>query len=328
MPNKTYHKILIIQTAFLGDVILATALIEKLYQHFPTAQLDFLLRKGNEGLLQGHPKLRQILIWDKKQRKLPHLWQIIRRVRAERYDLLVNLHRFASSGLITAFSRAGYTVGFRKNPWSFAFHHRVRHLFGDGTHEVSRNLSLISHLTDAALVKPRLYPQPADTARVETLKKKPYFCLAPTSVWFTKQWPAEKWIALCDLLPASHPVYLLGAPDDVSQCQAIQGRTQHPDVQVLAGQLSLLASAALMADARMNFVNDSAPLHLASAVNAPTTAIFCSTLPSFGFGPLADEHRVIEARPSPHCRPCGSHGHQACPRQHFKCAFDIAPEQA
>jgi heptosyltransferase-2 len=62
------QKILIIQTAFLGDVILATPLIEKLHQFYPDARLDFLLRKGNESLLQHHPYLRNILIFDKKRK--------------------------------------------------------------------------------------------------------------------------------------------------------------------------------------------------------------------------------------------------------------------
>jgi heptosyltransferase-2 len=91
-------------------------------------------------------------------------------------------------------------------------------------------------------------------------------------------------------------------------------------VENLAGTLSFLQSAALMAGAEMNYVNDSAPLHMASAMNAPTTAVFCSTVGSFGFTPLADVQRVVETNHSLPCRPCGLHGHQACPQGHFRCA--------
>jgi len=83
---------------------------------------------------------------------------------------------------------------------------------------------------------------------------------------------------------------------------------------------SLLQSAALMKGAIMNYVNDSAPLHLASAMNAPVTAVFLSTVPQFGFTPLSDNSSVCETSLDLPCRPCGLHGKGACPEGHFKCA--------
>jgi heptosyltransferase-2 len=95
----------------------------------------------------------------------------------------------------------------------------------------------------------------------------------------------------------------------------------------LAGKLSLLQSAALMSGAEMNFVNDSAPMHLASATNAPVTAIYCSTVPWFGFGPLSDTSFIVESTEPPSCKPCGLHGYASCPRKHFSCALSIRNEQ-
>ena len=77
----------------------------------------------------------------------------------------------------------------------------------------------------------------------------------------------------------------------------------------------------------MNYVNDSAPMHFASAVNAPITAVYCSTLPSFGFGPLSNKNFVVETEVKLSCRPCGLHGKKACPLKHFKCAFTIREQQ-
>jgi heptosyltransferase-2 len=90
------------------------------------------------------------------------------------------------------------------------------------------------------------------------------------------------------------------------------------EVVNLAGKLTLLQSAALMACAQHNYVNDSGPLHLASATNAPVSAFFCSTIPEFGFGPLSDKARIIEVQ-GLDCRPCGLHGHKSCPKGHFRC---------
>jgi len=115
----------------------------------------------------------------------------------------------------------------------------------------------------------------------------------------------------------------LGAPGDQSACESIKTNSSHPRVMNLAGQLSFLESAALMKGAVMNFVNDSAPMHIASAVNAPVTAIYCSTVPAFGFGPLSDRKFVIETKEELACRPCGLHGFKSCPQGHFKCATTI-----
>ncbi|WP_141765675.1 glycosyltransferase family 9 protein, partial [Hymenobacter coccineus] len=101
--------ILLIQTAFIGDVILATAVVEYLAQHEPATPVDVLVRRGNEALLQGHPHIRQVLIWDKKHGKYAALWQLLQRVRAGGYGRVVTLQRYASTGFLTAFSgpRAG-----------------------------------------------------------------------------------------------------------------------------------------------------------------------------------------------------------------------------
>lgn len=330
-------KFLIVQTAFIGDVVLATPLIEKLRRFYPDATLDVLVRRGNEGLLKNHPHLRQVLVWDKKGGKYRNLWRLLRAIRRERYDEVVNCQRFAASGLLTAFSGAKNTVGFSKNPLSWLFSRRlphhigqpeagVTHLFGlPYQHEVARNLSLIEHLTDTSPERPRLYPTTADYEQArQHAGAGPYVCLAPTSVWYTKQWPAHKWVELMDLLPADYRIFLLGAPSDHEACEQIRQASRHVNVYNLAGQLNLLASAALMQSAQMNYVNDSAPLHFASAVNAPVTAVFCSTLPSFGFTPLSDLSRVVETPDNLPCRPCGLHGHRACPEGHFKCAEQVS----
>jgi heptosyltransferase-2 len=317
------NKILIIQTAFIGDVILATALVEKLHQFYPNGKIDFLLRKGNEGLLENHPFIHEILIWDKKEKKYQHLKTLTKRVKKKQYDLVVNLQRFASSGMITAFSGAKEKLGFKKNPLSFLFTKRVEHTIGDGTHEVERNQQLIVHLTDDKPLKPKLYPTNKAYAEVEPYKKTNYVCIAPTSVWGTKELPKEQWVKRVNKTKENTTIYLLGGPVDAAKCEEIKHLSTHKRVVNLSGKLSFLASAALMEHAQMNYVNDSAPLHIASAMNAPVTAYFCSTVPSFGFGPLSDNKTIVEVKEHLDCRPCGLHGKKECPKGHFDCGFKI-----
>ena len=351
MPNTSapLPATLLIQTAFIGDVILMTALLEYLRRAEPAVPVDVLVRRGNEGLLAGHPRVRRVLVWDKKHRKYAALWDLLGQIRAAKYGRVVTLQRFASTGFLTAFSGAPARIGFAKNPLSQFFTRRVPHVIGDGTHEVERNLRLlneglamkreelathsnasffIANSSLSAAYPPRLYPTAADEAAVAPYAAAgPYICLAPTSVWFTKQYPEAKWLELLGALPAGLRVYLLGGPPDVAACERLAAASRRENVVSIAGKIGLLASAALMRGAAMNYVNDSAPMHLCSAVGAPVTAVFCSTVPAFGFGPLAPVSFVVETPEPLDCRPCGLHGHAACPRGHFRCAYGIKVEQ-
>jgi len=317
------NKFLIIQTAFIGDVILATSVVEKLHSFYPEADIDFLLRKGNEGLLESHPFINDVLIWDKKNKKYDNLKIISKSVKNTKYDVVINLQRFASSGLITAFSGAKEKIGFKKNPLSFSFTKKVEHKIGDGTHEIERNQKLIEHLTDKNAVSPKLYPSNKDYSDVEVYKKSDYICIAPTSVWFTKQLPKEQWVKLINKTTDKLSIFLLGGPADEEQCEEIIRNSSNKNVVNLSGKLSFLASAALMQNAKMNYVNDSAPLHIASAMNASVTAYFCSTVPSFGFAALSDDNTIVEVKQSLKCRPCGLHGKKVCPEGHFDCGYKI-----
>jgi heptosyltransferase-2 len=369
------QKFLVIQTAFIGDVVLATALLEKLHASFPDAHIDFLVRRGNEALLTGHPWLHETLVWDKKQNKLKNLLHLTRRIRREKYDKVINVQRFAATGLLTVFSGARETIGFDKNPLSRFFTHRIPHVIsapvepgripgGRTVHEVQRNQALIAAFTDDPdrPARPRLYPTQADLQKVARYKDRRYITISPASVWFTKQYPARQWAGFISALAAEQPadmvaavspdpvraiasdavaaaapgantaapptVYLLGAPGDRELCQSIMSMAVGPvPIVNLAGELSFLQSAALMRDAAMNYVNDSAPMHFASALNAPVTAVYCSTIPGFGFGPLSDNSHIVEVEQPLSCRPCGLHGYKACPRGHFNCARQIQDRQ-
>lgn len=317
-----YSNILVIQTAFIGDAILASSLLETLHAQFPNAKLSILVRKGNESIYSGHPYIQEVLVWNKKEQKLKNLFSLLRSIRKNNYDCVINCHRFASSGLLTAFSGARHSAGYKQNPFSFLFNKTVSHRVTEGKHEVERYYELINDFVTEPLQEPKLYPSASDFEFVKPFQRTPYICIAPASVWYTKQWPKEKWIELIDVLPADVSISLLGAAGDKNLCDEIIQKSKHVSINNLAGQLTLLQSAALLQKAIMNYVNDSAPLHLATCMEAPVTAIFCSTVPEFGFGPRGKNARIAQVKELS-CRPCGLHGHKACPLKHFDCAYKI-----
>ncbi len=321
-------KILVIQTAFIGDVVLATALIENLHQQLPEVRIDILVRKGNESLFESHPFLNQVLVWDKKNNKYQNWVGLLFKIRSMQYDVVLNAQRFAATGAWTAFSKAKIKIGFDKNPFSFLFTNTVVHQFSEkGQHEIDRNHQLLSCLFETKVAMPKLYPTASDELAVINYQQTPYLCIAPASVWFTKQFSSEKWVDLINQIPFEGPIYLIGGPGDKLLCDQILQKINRKSVVNLAGRLSFLASAALQKKAVLNYVNDSAPMHFASAVNASVVAVYCSTLPNFGFGPLSDHSFIVQTNEALSCRPCGIHGKKQCPLKHFDCAKTIKMDQ-
>lgn len=322
------QKILVIQTAFIGDVVLSTALIESLHNAYPSAAIDVLVRKGNESLFEEHPFLHHVLIWDKKKSKYINWLRILFQIRAAKYDEVINVQRYAATGFWTALSGATQKIGFDKNPLSFLFTHRIAHDAIQGQeHEIKRNHALLQPLGDIPLLKPALYPSAKHVAFIAPYQSRPYICIAPASVWFTKQYPFENWVKFMNEIPFEGTIYLLGGPGDHFLCEQIRQASIKKGVENMAGKLSFLASAALQKKAVINYVNDSAPMHFASSMNAPVVAIYCSTIPAFGYGPLSDQSFIVETRQFLACRPCGMHGKKQCPLKHFNCANTIELNQ-
>lgn len=337
------QKILVVQTAFIGDVVLATALVESLHQQYPKAAIDVVVRKGNESLFNEHPFTNELIVWDKKQHKYLNWLSILKKIRAKKYDVFINLQRFAATGLWTVLSSANTTIGFDKNPFSFLFTHKVKHdvLAGD-VHEINRNHALISSLGILPLAMPKLYPTNSDYEKVKIYQAEKYITIAPASVWFTKQFPLTAWVNLINELKFEGPIYILGGPSDkalgdkiMNELVSLHSKTSNTSntttasTQIinLSGELGFLASAALQQKAVINYVNDSAPMHFCSAVNAPVVAIYCSTIPAFGFGPLSTNSFIVETQEKIACRPCGLHGKKQCPLGHFNCAQTIGNAQ-
>jgi len=343
------QKILVVQTAFIGDLVLATALLESLHEQYPQAAIDVVVRKGNEPLFNEHPFINELIVWDKKQHKYLNWLSILKKIRAKNYDVLINLQRFAATGLWTVLSSANTTIGFDKNPFSFLFTHKVKHdVSGNDLHEINRNHALINSLGVLTLAMPKLYPTNSDYEKVKVYQAEKYITIAPASVWFTKQFPLTAWVSFINELKFEGPIYILGGPTDKDLGDTIVNELVSLDSKAfndtststrstnssaskkiinLSGALGFLASAALQQKAVLNYVNDSAPMHFCSAVNAPVVAIYCSTIPAFGFGPLSTNSFIVETQQKLSCRPCGLHGKKQCPLGHFNCAQTIENAQ-
>lgn len=302
------RRLLVIQTAFIGDVILALPVLQSLRTWYPAAELVFLVRRGNEGLLANHPAVDRILTWDKDRNKQRNLLRLAGELHRTAFDGVINLHRYFSTGLLVLASWAPVRAGFSAHPMAplIYTHARPHRLSAPGEtpiwHEVDRNRSLLGDGPPPATRRPRLFPSDADEARVDALPEpSPRIVLAPASVWPAKQWPPNRWQELIAACRKMGPLALAGGPEDRALCAELA--ENQAGVHNYAGELHLLQTAALMARAAVVVTNDSAPQHLASAVNAPTVSLFTATHPRFGFGPLAERSRVVEPPPAADERP-------------------------
>lgn len=326
-------RILIVQTAFLGDVILSTPLIRALRELFPDSFISFLLIPETESVLNNNPYLDQVLVYDKrKNRGVGGFLNILGETKSHRFDLAVIPHRSLRSALLVYLAGVPQRIGFDSSAGSFLFTRKVA--YQPDIHEVGRNLSLISEFGLSSIDRsPELFPSPNDLSYVRAQLVKSgigeedeIVAAAPGSVWATKRWLPERFAEVSDLLmrKSGMKVVLLGSEDDRVLCQEIADRMREK-AAVLAGKLSVLQTAALVSFCRVVLSNDSAPVHIASAMKKPVVAIFGSTVPEFGFAPYGVDHVIAQKRLD--CRPCGTHGKTRCPKDHFKCMKEITTSQ-
>ena len=324
--------LLLLQPAFLGDVVLATALIESWHRHHPHDPIRVWVRRGAEGFFEDHPFVNEVFVWDRSGwGKYLRMASLARRARRAQPDVVVNLHRFASMAWVSKVVGAPRNAAFEGvRGWRLPVT-RHPHEIGDGRHETQRNHALIESWVgpfDADVDRPRLHPGDRHQ-EAASMCSEGVVVLAPSSVWATKRWPIEHWAGLVDALHAQgEEVLLMGGPSDEGLLRDIASRAKRSP-EVVAGQLNLLGSAALMAKAKAVVSNDSAPLHMAGAVGTPVVGVFCSTTPRLGFGVLPGDvaagkgQNVEVAEVDLSCKPCGLHGHDACPLQHFQCGSGV-----
>ncbi|MGB8658644.1 MAG: lipopolysaccharide heptosyltransferase II [Candidatus Zixiibacteriota bacterium] len=324
-----HKRILIIQTAFLGDVILSTPLIKALRGLFPHSFISFLLIPETKKLLENNPHLNEILVYDKRNnRGIRGFLHIKSKIKERKFDLAVIPHRSLRSALLAYLSGIPERVGFDQSAGSFLLTQKVA--YRQNTHEVDRNLSLLSSFNLELKDKsPQLFPTEEDFSYARKLlqdsgiqEQDRIVGIAPGSVWATKRWLPERFAEVSDFLlkQSGAKVIFLGSEDDRKLCLRIAGMMKGKPL-VLAGRTDVMQSAAVISFCKVILSNDSAPVHIASAMKRPVVAIFGSTIPEFGFAPYGVHHTITQRKL--YCRPCGIHGRRKCPEKHFRCMREI-----
>jgi heptosyltransferase II len=318
---------LVIQTSFLGDTVLTTPLLAQLANRGP---VDVVTTPASAALLANHPAVRAVIVYDKRggDRGIRGLLRLARRLRASRYDVALLAQGSWRSAVLTLLAGIPSRIGFTSSAGRWLYTKRVP--YRDDLHHAARLLMLARPNGREPLpeeLRPTLAPGNAERSAVNALLAQhavqpgqALVALAPGSVWATKRWPYYP--ELARLLASRARLVVIGSGADAPFAQAILAA--EPSAIDATGRLSLLASAELIGRCGVVVTNDSAPLHLASAMGTPTVAIFGPTVPGFGFGPLSPRASVVGRDTLP-CRPCDRHGPQRCPLGHHRCMRDILP---
>ncbi|HZJ01193.1 MAG TPA: glycosyltransferase family 9 protein [Gemmatimonadaceae bacterium] len=338
---------LVVQTSFLGDIVLTTPLIAELAKR---GAVDVITTPEGAGVLSNHPAIRNIMVYDRRDAdkgiagfartvgRIRHagLYGSLDSTRApslnEFYETAYLAQGSYRSALLVVSAGVKNRIGFNTSEGRKLYTEQVEYRFD--RHHAERlwylSMSDCADPPTREQVRPRLYPSADDDRTVEALMSeklvnpgRPFVALAPGSVWGTKRWPFYPELAV--KLVDQFNIVVVGGSADAEAGDVIVAQLPEGCGANAAGHVGILGSAAIIGRAEALVTNDSAPEHLGSAMDTPTIVIFGPTSPAFGFGPLALGSQIAGVD-GLDCRPCDHHGPHICPLGHWRCMREVSSD--
>jgi heptosyltransferase-2 len=332
MEVLSSEKILVIQTAFIGDAVLTLPMVQKLTELFPAAIIDVVCIPATAELFKSSPYVNNVFIYDKhvKQKSLYKLWTFAKLLRKTKFNRIYSPHRSFRSSLIVMLSGVRETYGFTNSSFKYVYKNLIE--YRPDKHEVQRNLDLIEfkYSEQDWKILPEVKSDEMVRETVQsflvTFNDQMITAVAPGAVWNTKIFPSDYYCELIKFLRDElYTVILIGSKSNEKLCREIESKFDSGVIST-AGKFSVPGTIELLRNCKLLITNDSAPTHFAMAANIPVLTIYCSTIPAFGFFPYNNESCSI-SYDELDCKPCGIHGHNSCPVKTFDCAHKIDIEQ-
>lgn len=348
LPGHEFRRILLIKLSALGDVVQTVPVLNKLRRRYPAARIDWLLTPAFAELLQGHPAVTRLMLFEREQWSTPwsalmSLRRLAADLRAADYDLVVDLHGQLRSALLTLATGAPIRIGFdrprpqvweasgrklppeaRRHAWQgarecswLAYTHRIAIPTLD-VHAIDRYLSIGPMLgldrdePDFSFPISRAADQRVDRMLDGRGAAHRLLTIAPGTVWETKHWRREGFAEVArHFLKRGFAVALIGSAREHEACREVAAAA--PGVINLAGQTLLSDLAALIRRSSICLTNDSGPMHLAVALDRPVASIFGPT-DEVWIGPYRRPGAVL--RTDLPCAPCYLRALKRCPHGH------------
>lgn len=325
-------KILFIQTAFPGDAILTLPALEKLKEIYPQSFLCVLCIPGTKDIFEAADYIDEVIIFDKRgeQKSLLSTLRFANKIKQMNFDIIYSAHRSLRTSLLVLLSEVKESYGFSNASLKYVYKNVVQYELSK--HEVQRNLDLIGYKYDDSSwrIKPFIKFNDEVVNKVdnfiEDVDKKNLIAIAPGSIWATKRYPKEKWQEIINYFSKkNYTVILIGGKDDMNLCNELEINSSG-NVINSAGMFTIPESIELLSNCKLLISNDSAPTHMGTCAGIKVLTIYCSTIPQFGFYPYIEGSRFI-SYDDLSCKPCGIHGHNYCPLDHFNCANKLSANE-
>jgi len=328
-------RILIVQTAFIGDVILTLPLLQTLKKYYPWATIDFLCIPSTRNVLETHEGLGNLIVYDKHQKEsgFLSLHKLILSLSQSKYDVAIVPHRSFRSAYLVWRAGIPIRVGFDTSAGKYFFNRRIE--YQKKLHEIDRNIRLLEALNirTSEKVFPKISFTEEDHTIVNTWFKafgidpdSKLIAIAPGSVWATKRWLPEHYVqTVKELSNHSYKTVLIGGKQDQEIGNFIE-ESVAGELANAIGKFTLRQSALILKKCQLLIANDSAPQHLAVSVKTPVITVYGPTVPEFGFFPYGANDKVVESK-NLSCRPCSIHGGPKCPIGTFECMKNIHPNE-
>ena len=327
------EKILIIQTAFIGDAILTLPMLQVLKKMFPGSEIHVLCIPSTEEIFKASSCVNEVKVLDKrdKHKSFLSVYNFAKKISEENFTRLYSPHRSFRTALLVMLSGIRETYGFSNSSLSHVYKNMVE--YKTGHHEVQRNLDLIgyNYTSDGWRILPRLDISKNIQNKIgnfiqNSIAGNKFICVAPGSVWNTKIYPVEYFEEIIKYIVSDthYNVLLIGGLKDAMLCSGIASKFSER-VYSAAGEFNIIESIEILKRAELLITNDSAPTHMAMCADIPAVTLYCSTSPHFGFYPYNKGSYFLSVDDLI-CKPCGIHGYVKCPLNTFVCGYNLKPE--
>ena len=296
LPRDRAPKLLVLQIAGIGDLVLATPALDALRERFPDARIDLLTSPRAVDLLAHHPAVNHVYPFDIGRFRNPvrllnpavlgSFRAQIRPLKSNRYDALLSLNNISTKrgawtlGVLMKMIGAPLWVGRNTDGRAPFFDLSLAEASSDPVPEALTKQRVVSQLGASSSERPLTLPlddQSYHKAKVVLGSiEPPYAAILPGANVDVKQWPAERFAEVArSLRDRGYTIITLGGPDDRDAAEVID-KALSGKLLRLEGTLSLPEVAAVLAKCQVVITNDTGPMHMAAAVGTPMVALFCS----------------------------------------------------
>lgn len=301
------RKILIIKPSALGDIVHSLPLLRALKICFPGVPVHWVVAKGLDEFLRGHPMIEKLWIIDKSGWKKPsrfmqtlsELRQLANGLKSEQYDLTIDMQGLLRTGIISIFTKSIHRLGFKeaREGAPMFYTDRIEGSW-ENIHAVDRYMLFAEALgcKDAGIEFP-FAPFDENIPLIGSLPSE-YIIMAPSAGKEANRWPAERFGQLAARLDL--PTVAISSKADIPVVDRLVRASDGKAISI-AGKTGIMELAAVIRKARCLISNDTGPMHIAAALDVPVFAIFGPSNP-VRTGPYGEIHTVIQKNLS--CVPC------------------------